>query len=58
MREVEWADTDLPEQDITCKFCETKWKSPIKVIKGETILRKPCPTCGWNYTTDFSTKDS
>ena len=54
MGEVEWADTDLPEQYITCKCCETKWKSPVKVIDGQTILEKPCPKCGWNYTTNFT----
>ena len=56
MGEVEWADTDNPELDITCESCKTKWKSPVKVIDGKTILEKPCPTCGWNYTTIF--KDS
>jgi hypothetical protein len=57
MGEVRWADTDNPERDITCGSCETKWKSPVKVIDGKTILEKPCPKCGWNYTTNFTIED-
>jgi hypothetical protein len=57
MGEVEWADTDNPERDITCGCCDTKWKSPVKVVNGKTILEKPCPKCGWNYTTDFAIDD-
>ncbi len=38
MGEVRWADTDNPELDIICGSCETKWKSPTKVIDGKTIL--------------------
>lgn len=57
MGEVEWADTDNPELDITCGGCEAKWKSAVKVIEGKTVLKKPCPECGWNYTTDFTIID-
>jgi hypothetical protein len=57
MGEVEWADTDIPERDITRECCKTQWKSPVKVIDGQTILEKPCPECGWNYTTNFTIKD-
>jgi hypothetical protein len=57
MGEVEWANTDIPERDITCGCCETKWKSPVKVINGKTVVKKPCPKCGWNYTTNFTVKD-
>jgi len=57
MGEVEWANTDLPEQYAICKHCDTKWKSLAKVIDGKTILKKPCPKCGWNYTTNFTLED-
>ena len=51
MGEAEWTDTDKSELEITCNTCETKWKSSVKVIDGKTVVEKPCPTCGWNYTT-------
>ena len=53
MGEVKWADTDNPELDITCENCKTKWKSPVKVIDGKTVLEKPCPKCGWNFKAQF-----
>ncbi len=37
MGEVEWANTDKSELEITCNTCETKWKSPVKVINGKTV---------------------
>ena len=53
MGEVKWADTDNPELNITCENCKTKWKSPVKVIDGKTVLEKPCPKCGWNFKAVF-----
>ena len=55
MGEVEWANTDKSELEVKCKNCKTNWKSPVKIVDGKIILKKPCPECGWNYTTDFNT---
>ena len=57
MGETEWASTDKPELEVSCKNCKTKWKSPVKLIDGKTVLKKPCPECGWNYTAEFTIKD-